>query len=151
MYKKVLKSLFILLIILAAVFFLYANNTKPVNKETVKFYGNLKTKLKEKGYSQNLVIISTKRFKWHNDLQIKLSGAASKSRHLTGDAIDFIVLDINKDGISDSKDVDIVFDILDKDIIGSKGGIGTYKNEKGFFSRQMIHIDCRGYRSRWAR
>ena len=96
-------------------------------------------------------MISTKRVKWHNDIQVKLSGAAKDSRHLVGDAIDFIVFDINDDGKSDSKDVDIVFEILDKDIITDKGGIGTYKNEHSFIDRQMIHIDCRGYKARWAR
>ena len=34
-----------------------------------------------------------------------------------GDAIDFIVFDINNDGRSYSKDVDIVFEIFDKEII----------------------------------
>ena len=82
---------------------------------------------------------------------MKLSGAAKDSRHLVGDAIDFIVFDVNDDGKSDGKDVDIVFEILDKDIIADKGGIGTYKNEHSFIDRQMIHIDCRGYTARWAR
>ena len=62
-----------------------------------------------------------------------------------------LFFDVNDDGKSDSKDVDIVFEILDKDIIKNKGGIGTYKNEHSFIDRQMIHIDCRGYGGRWAR
>ena len=74
-----------------------------------------------------------------------------ESRHLIGDAIDFIVFDINGDGSSNSNDVDIVYDILNKQIIKDKGGIGTYKNEKSFINKQMIHIDCRGYWARWAR
>ncbi len=74
-----------------------------------------------------------------------------ESRHLIGDAIDFIVFDINGDGSSNSDDVDIVYDILNKQIIKDKGGIGTYKNEKSFINKQMIHIDCRGYGARWAR
>ena len=41
--------------------------------------------------------------------------------------------------------------ILDKKIIKSKGGIGTYKNESGFFNRQMIHFDSRGTKARWHR
>jgi hypothetical protein len=68
-----------------------------------------------------------------------------------GDAIDFILFDVNDDGKSNSKDVDIVFTVLDQNIIKDKGGIGTYKSEKSFIDRQMIHIDCRGYQSRWAR
>lgn len=68
---------------------------------------------------------------------------------MIGDAIDFIVFDINRDGKSDKHDVDIVLNILDKEIIKSKGGIGTYKNENSFIDKQMIHIDNRGYRARW--
>lgn len=121
------------------------------NPATTAFYNDLKFKLRQKNYSANLLVVSTKRLKWHNDLQVRLSGAATKSRHLTGDAIDFIVLDVNRDGRADAKDVNIVYDILNKEIIGNKGGIGTYKNESGFVNRQMIHIDCRGYLARWAR
>jgi len=73
------------------------------------------------------------------------------SRHLRGEAIDFIVFDVNEDGNSDHKDVDIVYEILDRKIVKNSGGIGTYKNETGFINRQMIHIDCRGSRARWAR
>lgn len=51
-------------------------------------------------------MISNKRAKWHNYIQVKFSGAAKESRHLAEDAIDFIVFDINDDGKSDGKDVD---------------------------------------------
>lgn len=34
-------------------------------------------------------------------------------------------------------------------IIKEKGGIGTYKNQTEFFTQQMVHFDCRGYRARW--
>ncbi len=137
------------MLIALGVFFFYFNNTKLVNAKTRTFYSELKTVLKQKGFKANLLVISTKRVKWHNDILVKLSGAAYDSRHLIGDAIDFIVFDINDDGKSDSKDVDIVFDILVKDIINDKGGIGTYKNEHSYIDRQMIHIDCRDYRARW--
>ena len=43
------------------------------------------------------------------------------------------------------------YNILDKKIIKRKGGIGTYKNEEGFFNRQMIHFDSRGTKARWHR
>ena len=52
-------------------------------------------------------------------------------------------------GKSNNQDVDIVFDILDNVIIKEKGRIGTYKSDNSFFNKQMIHIDCRGYRARW--
>lgn len=103
------------------------------------------------GYKPRLLVISTKRFGFHNRIQVKFSGAAAKSRHLDGDAIDFIVLDVNDDGKRNSKDVDIVTAILEKEIMKNKGGIGTYKNEKSFPSHQMVHIDCRDKKGRWSR
>ncbi|MGB0932220.1 MAG: hypothetical protein ACPGVB_15660, partial [Chitinophagales bacterium] len=62
---------------------------------------------------------------------------------------DILVLDVNKDGESNDKDVDIVVDILNEKIVKNEGGIGTYKKEGSFFSRQMVHFDCRGYWARW--
>jgi uncharacterized protein YcbK (DUF882 family) len=149
--KKFFKLLFIIIAIATGLFFFYFNNTKLVNPKTSAFYNDLKETLKQNGYATRLLVISTKRVKWHNDFQVKFSGDTKESRHLIGDAIDFIVFDINKDGSSNSKDVDIVFNILDNIIVKDKGGIGTYKGEKSFIDRQMIHIDCRGYRARWAR
>ena len=151
MKRKIFKFFIAIVILALGLFVFYFNNTKLVDVKTRTFYSELKTALKQKGFNAKLLVISTKRVKWHNDIQVKLSGAAKDSRHLVGDAIDFIVFDINDDGKSDGKDVDIVFEILDKGIIADKGGIGTYKNEHSFIDRQMIHIDCRGYRARWAR
>jgi uncharacterized protein YcbK (DUF882 family) len=135
----------------AGVFFFYFNNTRLINPQTKAFYKALNDTLRKRGLPTNLLVISTKRYKWHNDIQVKISGAAKDSRHLAGDAIDFIVFDINDDGNSDGKDVDIVFNILDKEIIKNRGGIGTYKNENLFIDKQMIHIDCRVNKVRWAR
>lgn len=134
-----------------ALFFFYCNNTKLVDPKIRAFYNDLKDSLKSNGYSVRLVVISTKRAKWHNDIQVTFSGAAKDSRHLHGDAIDFLVFDLNGDGKSNNIDVDIAFNILDKFIVKDKGGVGTYKGENSFVNRQMIHIDCRGYKSRWAR
>lgn len=151
MKKKILNLLLFIFILTIVLFFLYFNNTNLVSTNTRVFYTDLKDSLRKKGYNTRLLVISTKRFKWHNDFQVKFSGAAKESRHLTGDAIDFIVFDINKDGKEDNKDIEIVYNILDKSIIKDKGGIGTYTGEKSFFDQQMIHIDSRGYKSRWAR
>ncbi len=151
MKRRIFKFFIVIVLIAVGLFFFYFNNTRLVNVKTRTFYTELKDTLKQRGFSAKLLVISTKRAKWHNDIQVKFSGAAKDSRHLIGDAIDFIVFDVNDDGKSDSKDVDIVFDILDKEIIKDKGGIGTYINEHSFFDRQMIHIDCRGYKARWAR
>jgi uncharacterized protein YcbK (DUF882 family) len=149
--KKIFRLLLIIFAVVAGIFFFYFNNTNLVNSKTRNFYIDLKDTLRNKGYSTSLLVISTKRAKWHNDIQVKFSGAAKESRHLVGDAIDFIAFDINNDGKRDNKDVDIVYEILDKEIIKDKGGIGTYKGENSFIDRQMIHIDCRGYKARWAR
>ena len=151
MKRKILKFFIAIVLVALGIFFFYFNNIRLVNAKTRTFYSELKATLKQKGFKAKLLVISTKRAKWHNAILEKSSGAAKDSRHLVGDAIDFIVFDVNDDGKSDSKDVDIVFEILDNDIIADKGGIGTYKNEHSFIDRQMIHIDCRGYKARWAR
>lgn len=151
MKKKILIALLIFLAISTGLFFFYFNNTRLVNPKTRGFYNELKDSLRKNGYSSRLLVISTKRTKWHNDIQVKFSGAAKDSRHLHGDAIDFLVFDINGDGKSNNTDVEIVYNMLDRYIVKDKGGVGTYKGENSFINRQMIHIDCRGYKSRWAR
>lgn len=151
MKKKIYKIIAFFILLIVCIFFFYCNNISRVDARTQAFYSSLKKALLQKGFSDRLLVISTKRAAWHNAVQVKFSGAAKDSQHLTGDAIDFLVFDINGDGTANSKDVDIAFDILDKEIIKDKGGIGTYKNEDGFINRQMIHIDCRSYKARWAR
>ena len=147
-FFRILISLFIIAIL---IFLLYCNNLSLANSKTVSYYKELKKTLIEKGYKPRLLVISTKRFSFHNDIQVKLSGAAKNSRHLKGDAIDFLVLDINDDGERNSADVNVVTEILEKEIMKGKGGIGTYKNARSFTSRQMVHIDCRNEKGRWAR
>ena len=149
--KRLLRLLIVLFFLCLLIFFLYCNNLALVNKETASYYNQLKKALKDKGFKARLLVISTKRFGFHNNIQVKFSGAASKSRHLKADAIDFLVFDINNDGERNSKDVTIVTDILENEIMKGKGGIGTYKNERSFFNRQMVHIDCRKGKSRWTR
>jgi uncharacterized protein YcbK (DUF882 family) len=145
---KILKFIFVIFALSLVVFFIHFNNTKGVNPIVDSYYSNLKESLKKKGYTNNLLVISTKRSKWENKLFENFSVAAHDSRHLSGDAIDIIVGDINSDGKINGKDVDIVYKILDTEIVMDKGGIGLYKNQ-GFISRQMIHLDCRGERVRW--
>lgn len=149
--KWIIRGLLIVIVSGFFIFFLYCNNLSLSNKQTVRFYKELKTELKNNGFRSGLLVISTKRFSLHNRIQVRFSGAASKSRHLGGDAIDFLVFDVNKDGKRNAADVDIVYKILDEQIMKGKGGIGTYKNERSFINRQMIHIDCREGRSRWSR
>ena len=149
--KKLLQLLISLFILVILVFLFYCNNLALANKETVSYYKELKKILRDKGYKPGLLVISTKRLGFHNKIQVNYSGAASKSRHLKGDAIDFLVFDINNDGKRDSTDVHIVKEILEKEIMKGKGGIGIYTNERSFIDRQMVHIDCRDGKARWSR
>lgn len=143
---KILKFIFVIFALSLVVFFIHFNNTKGVNPIVDSYYSNLKKSLKKKGYTINLLVISTKRFKWENKLYQKISIAAPNSNHLTGDAIDILVGDINADG--KINDINIVYQILDTEIVKDKGGIGVYKNQ-GFITKQMIHIDCRAEKKRW--
>ena len=70
-------------------------------------------------------------------------GGASKSRHIRGQAVDISVEDIDWDGKISKEDKAIVLEILEKKVIGSKGGIGKYPKT------QTIHFDVRGYKARW--
>ena len=147
--KGFLKIIAAIILVVLAVFFLYCNNIALANNKTVAFCNQLKDTLQKRGYKTKLLVISTKRFGWHNYIQTKFTHAAKKSKHLTGDAIDFLVFDIDSDGKSDSTDVNIVTAILDKSIVKNLGGLGTYKTDKGFLNQQMVHIGCRGNKARW--
>jgi len=133
-----------------AVFFLYCNSLRLVRTQTKVIFQKLKAELKEQGYRERLLVISSKRAKWHNEI-LRLFGASSKSKHLTGDAIDIMVMDVNNDGRMDGHDVDIVYSILDQKIIRNSGGLGTYKTEFFIWNSQMIHVDSRAKKTRWNR
>jgi uncharacterized protein YcbK (DUF882 family) len=152
--KKFLKwtlwTLVTIILLSTIIFFWYCNSLDKVDPLTVVYYGELKTELIRQGHKDKLLVISSKRANWHNQI-LTLFGASSKSRHLSGDAIDIMVLDVNSDGEIDSKDVDIVYQILDKKIVKNKGGLGTYKSEIGIWNRQMVHLDCRQKKTRWHR
>lgn len=151
--KKLVKRLLLfiaILLLIASVLFYYLTDTSKVNAKTLNYYSQLKDSLKLHGYSTNFYIVSCKRPVWYNNILVKLkNGAKPNSQHLKGNAIDIIVFDINNDGNSNSIDVDIVYTLLDKQIIKDSGGVGTYKNMKGFFSRQMVHFDYRGKKAGW--
>jgi uncharacterized protein YcbK (DUF882 family) len=153
-FKKILKwalwTLSTIIFLSIIIFFWYCNSLDKVNPLTVIYYGELKTELIKQGHKDKLLVISSKRANWHNQI-LTLFGASSKSRHLSGDAIDIMVLDVNGDGEINSKDVDIVYKILDNKIVKDKGGLGTYKSENGIWNRQMVHLDCRQKRTRWHR
>lgn len=72
----------------------------------------------------------------------RIKGAGS-SRHIAGEAIDISVRDINQDGKVNKADKKIVYDLLNKKIIGKGGGIGRYPGT------MSLHYDVRGTRARW--
>ena len=101
----------------------------------------LQQSLEKKKYNKNAFkIVNGHR---HPSFNIKVGGA-SQSKHILGQAIDLSVRDINKDGAITKLDKSIVLEILEKEVIKDKGGIGKYPH-----SETAIHYDVRGYRARW--
>lgn len=148
---KWLKGFLALVAMILLVYILHTILMIGVEKEVKAYLYQLENALEKDAYHASYFVFSARRFKWQNDFLVAFGGAASKSKHLTGQALDIIVFDVNNDGESDSKDVDIVYYYLNEKIIKNKGGIGTYKKEEGFFNRQMVHFDSRGRRARWHR
>src|SRR5688572_23083964 len=97
--KKILKITGIvfgsILLLLVAWYFIYIRSLWGVDAKTVTYYKELKIEMKKQGYRPNFIILSGKRWHWHNKL---LQGAAKNSKHLQGQAIDIVVLDVNHDG-----------------------------------------------------
>ncbi len=150
-WRRRLLIFFILITIILGFIAFYCCSGFGVHPTTLKFHSELKKELIAQGHRPSIFIVSGKRWHWHNWILSEYGGAAKNSRHLKGQAVDIFVLDVNKDGKANAKDVDIVYQILDKKVIKSKGGIGTYKHNSTFFDRQMVHFDCRGKRARWHR
>lgn len=149
--SKFFKRIIIFFFIFLGLAWIYACSLIGVNEEVKDHFSKLKLEIAKQNYSPNFYVISGRRWKLDNFILEKINGAASNSKHKIGEAIDLIIFDVNNDGNSDAEDVNIVYNILDEKIIGNKGGIGTYKNENGFFNKQMIHFDCRGSKARWHR
>ena len=85
-------------------------------------------------------------------------GRATLSRHMYGDASDIIIDndgngwmdDLNRDGKLNMKDAEVILaavDRVEREHPGLVGGAGVYPAESGH--GPFIHIDVRGYRSRW--
>ncbi len=83
-----------------------------------------------------LRIISGHRTPGHNNSV----GGKSESRHLSGDALDIMIGDLNRDGAADRNDKKLLIPILNRQV-GNRGGLGVY--------RMSVHIDVRGHRARW--
>lgn len=141
----------IVALILIVVIWLYTNSLIGVDKQVRNYYSQLKDELRQNNLRLRLFVISGRRWKIDNFILTRFGNAVPDSKHKSGQAIDIIVLDINDDGKVNGKDVDIVYDILDQKIVKEDGGLGTYKNRKGFLTRQMVHFDCRGEKARWNR
>lgn len=89
----------------------------------------------------------------------KTAAAAKTSRHLWGEAIDFMIDeypldetmdDMNRDGVIDVRDAFEVRDIITKlEDSGRcvKGGIGVYSPPRN--SDIQLHVDVRGFQTRW--
>jgi uncharacterized protein YcbK (DUF882 family) len=141
----------IVALILIVVIWLYTNSLIGVDKQVRNYYSLLKNELRQNNLPLRLFAISGRRWKIDNYVLTWFGNAVQDSKHKSGQAIDIIVLDINDDGKADAEDVDIVYKILDQKIVKEDGGLGTYKNRKGFLTRQMVHFDCRGEKVRWNR
>lgn len=86
------------------------------------------------------------------------SAAASQSRHMWGEAVDFIIDgdrneildDMNRDGVIDVRDAfflrDLVTELEEKGKV-KPGGFGVYSPPRN--EALMMHVDVRGYVTRW--
>lgn len=111
-----------------------------VNFDLFDVLFRLNSILNKKGFfNENIKINSAYRSPNTND---KVHGARN-SMHLFGKALDLKIGDINKDGLISEEDKKIVYDILDKNLIKNKGGLGYYPKT------MILHIDIRGSRARW--
>ncbi len=148
--RRVLLILVLTPLLLFGGYLIYAQTLIGVHPKTVAYYQKLSGELRRRRHSPNYFILTTIRPRWLNEL-LRPFGAAPFSRHVHAEAVDLIVLDVNGDWSADAKDVDIVYDVLNRVIVRDGGGVGTYKGEPLFLQYQMIHFDCRGHRARWHR
>ncbi|HOX77008.1 MAG TPA: hypothetical protein PLW31_03125 [Bacteroidales bacterium] len=142
---KVLIILSVILLLLTfMLYFTHLPGSEPLGKKK----GLVAAKLKEKGISGGYIVISEKRHKWYNSI---LPNAVDQSFHLKGMAVDFWVMDLNKDGRWDEKDIDLMLSIIfeaEKENPGLTGGTGTYLNS-GFLASRMVHTDVSGVQKIW--
>jgi uncharacterized protein YcbK (DUF882 family) len=100
----------------------------------------LQHSLRANGYDPDAIrITSGHRTPLHN----RIVGGARASRHQRGDALDLQVGDVDRNGRTNRNDKQLVLDILERRVIGSRGGLGLYPGT------QTVHMDLRGYRARW--
>ena len=100
----------------------------------------LQHSLKDNGYNPDAFWI---RYGHRHPKKNEEANGAGSSKHIKGQAIDMVIEDINNDGKYTEEDKEIVLQIVDKEVIRDKGGIGRYPGTK------TVHIDTRGTRARW--
>ena len=116
--------------------------------------------LNTKGYTcRSFAVMSGYRTPYYN----KLIGNVVYSRHVWGGAADIyidenpqdgIMDDLNRDGIINYRDAEVLYDIVDQ-MFGASwyerfvGGLARYR--KTSHHGPFVHIDVRGYRARWGR
>lgn len=84
-------------------------------------------------------VISSYRYPSYNER----IGGVGNSRHITGQAVDILVKDANNDGRYTHEDKEIIYRLLDREIIVQAGGLGRYPGMRN------IHFDTRGKFARW--
>ncbi len=145
MKKIILFSSIFLALVCVCVGTGFGQNLDP---KVIKKDSLLKIKLKAKGFDADYMRISGKRSKWLNEM---LPLSAKNSTHLSGQAIDILVGDINKDNKTNEQDIKLVIACLEeieKENPSLVGGLGTYLT-KNKISRRMVHFDVRGTKARW--
>lgn len=101
---------------------------------------DLRAALREGGWNENGFHIN---YGYRHPELNEAVGGAPVSRHISGDALDIVIDDINNDGRANTADKTIVLNLCEKSLIASRGGIGRYPGT------QVVHIDLRGKRARW--
>lgn len=101
---------------------------------------DLRNALREGGWNENGFHVN---YGYRHPVLNEAVGGAPVSRHISGDALDLVIDDINGDGKRNSADKEIVLAICEESLIANRGGIGRYPGT------QVVHIDLRGKRARW--
>lgn len=129
----------------------------PPRPELIEKLVKLRVRLREKGVKvTRFWLTSAFRTPEYN----RSIGGAAYSRHCFGDAVDLVIDedgdkkmdDLNGDGKLDRKDGSLIGNAcreLELEGAVAPGGIGVYEWDSEDSVRSHVHIDCRGYISRW--
>lgn len=112
-----------------------------VDKKVINIHAKLLSICAKKGLNSNNIHITSG---FRNPSYNKIVKGARCSQHQLGTAIDISIGDVNNDGKRNQKDRKLIYDLLNKELIIDKGGLGKYKN-----APFLIHFDTRGHRARW--